>query len=164
MTADLPPIDDETDPTLKQPANVRKRRDPYVTLNRAMVVYIFIDLLFALPLLIFPVAFFDAIGMDPVVADQMGGFRWVGAALLAWGVSGILVLARPGGRAIFVTTGALQLTFSALAFLYSWSLDEYGWSVVYHLAAAAVLVLGSVYMWWARFVGRAVFKGRPIEP
>ncbi len=141
-----------------QGERVRKRRDPAATLNLAMVVYIFVTLVFALPLVIFPVTFFDLVGLDEAAAD-LGGLRWVGAVLLAWAVSGILVLARPGGRAIFVTTGALQFTFAALAFLYSWSLSEYEWSTWYHAAATSILVAGSLVLWWARLTGRKVFKG-----
>ena len=140
----------------------KARRDPAAVLNLAMVVYIFVNLLFALPLVIFPEAFFDVIGLPERVAEDLGGLRWVGAVLLAWAVSGILVLARPGGRAIFVTTGALQLTAAALAFLYSWSVDEFEWDSWYHLLSIVILVLGSVVLWWARFVGRRVFKGPEV--
>jgi len=123
-----------------------------------MVVYIFVNLLFALPLVILPATFFDAIGLPARTADQLGGLRWVGAVLLAWAISGILVLARPGGRAIFVTTGALQFTLAALAFLYSWSLGEYEWSGWYQVLATLVLVAGSVVMWWARLAGRKLLR------
>ncbi len=140
---------------------VRKKRDPAATLNLAMVVYIFVTLVFALPLVIFPVTFFDLIGLDERTAADLGGLRWVGGVLLAWAVSGILVLARPGGRAIFVTTGALQFTLAALAFLYSWSLGEFEWSTWYHAVATAVLIAGSLVLWWARLAGRKVFKGEP---
>ncbi len=136
----------------------RRPRDPTATFNIAMAVYIFVNLLFALPLVIFPVAFFDAIGLPTRVAEDLGGLRWVGAVLLAWAISGILVLARPGGRAIFVTTGAFQLSFAALAFLYSWSIDEFAWSTGYHLAATVVLVAGSIVMWWARLTGRKLLR------
>lgn len=142
-------------------AVVKQKRNAAGVLNIAMVVYIFINLVFALPLVIFPVAFFDVIGITSRAADELGGLRWVGAVLLAWAISGILVLAKPGGRAIFVTTGALQLTAGALAFLYSWSIEEFGWDTWYHLSATAILVGGSVVMWWARFVGRRVFK--PVD-
>ena len=69
------------------------------------------------------------------------------------------MLARPGGRAIFVTTGALQLTFGALAFVYSWSISEYEWSLWYHIVATTILVAGAAYMSWARLRGRSVLKG-----
>lgn len=137
----------------------RQPRDPAAVLNIAMVVYIFVTLLFALPLVIMPVTYFDVIGLEGSVADQLGGLRWVGAVLLAWAVSGIIVLARPGGRAIFLTTGALQFTAGALAFLYSWSIDEYAWSVYYQAFATIVLIAGSIVLWWARFAGRRVLRG-----
>ena len=146
-----------------QPPTAKRRRDPQDLLKLALVVYIFINLLFALPIVIGPEGFFDLIGLDTSTAEDLGGLRWVGAALLAWAISGILVLARPGGRAIFVTTGALQLTLTALAFLYSWSLDEVAWSSAYHLTATAILVTGSLIMWWARFAARKVFKGEIRE-
>jgi hypothetical protein len=143
-----------------EPRPARQPRDPAVTLNMAMLVYVFVTLVFALPLVILPGAFFDAIGLPERTADNLGGLRWVGAMLLAWAISGILVLVRPGGRAIFVTTGALQFTFGALSLLYSWSIDEYGWDVWFQGFATALLIGGSVVMWWARFSARKVFKDR----
>jgi hypothetical protein len=134
----------------------RTKRDPAAVLNAAMVVYIFVMLLFALPLVIFPQTFFDLIGLEARVADALGGLRWFGATLLAWAISGILVLARPGGRAIFVTTGALQLTLGALSFLYSWSVSEYEWSSWYHVIATLVLGASAAYLWWARVAARRV--------
>lgn len=156
--AELPPLPDEVGRgSVPTPAKVK--RDPSSVLTSAMVVYVFINLIFAIPLLVAPAAFFDAVGLDARVADDLGGLRWVGAVLLAWAVSGILVLARPEGRAIFVTTGALQLTFGAVAFAYSWSIGEYEWSLWYHLVATLILVAGAAYMLWARLRGRAVLKG-----
>ena len=154
---DLPPLPDEIG-TRSEPA-AKPKRDAASVLTSAMVVYVFINLLFALPLLVAPSSFFDAIGFSSIVAGQLDGLRWVGAVLLAWAVSGILVLARPGGRAIFVTTGALQLTFGALAFVYSWSISEYEWSLWYQIVATVVLTAGAAYMLWARLRGRSVLKG-----
>ncbi len=154
---DLPPLPDEVGASLQLPA--KPKRDAASVLTSAMVVYVFVNLLFSLPLLIAPVSFFDAIGLSKIEANALGGLRWVGAVLLAWAVAGILVLARPGGRAIFVTTGALQLTFGALAFVYSWSISEYEWSLWYHLVATLILVAGAGYMSWARLRGRSVLKG-----
>ncbi len=154
---DLPPLPEDVGGVSAQPG--KTKRDPASVLTSAMVVYVFINLLFALPLLVAPVAFFDLIGLEGRVADELGGLRWVGAVLLAWAVSGILVLARPGGRAIFVTTGALQLTLASVAFAYSWSIGEYRWSLWYQLVATLILVAGAVYMGWARLRGRAVLRG-----
>ncbi len=158
--ADLPDPGAPEGP-ITEPKRVKRPRDPAMTLTTAMVVYIFVNMIFALPLVIFPATFFDAIGLSDRVADELGGLRWVGAVLLAWAVAGILVLAKPEGRAIFVTTGALQLTLGALAFLYSWSIGEYGWSTWYQALASAVLSGGAIYLWWARLRGRAIFKGSP---
>ncbi len=133
-------------------------RDPAATLTTAMVVYIFINLAFALPLVVFPATYFDIIGLDDSVADELGALRWVGAVLLAWAISGIQVMARPVGKAVFVTTGALQLTLAAVAFLYSWSIREYGWDLWYQILGSAVLTGGAVYMWWARMSGRKLLR------
>lgn len=138
----------------------KRPRDPAATLTSAMWVYIAVNLVFALPLLFFPQSFFDLIDLDDRVADDLGGLRWVGAVLLAWVISGLVVLARPEGRAIFVTTGAFQLSLAALAFLYSWSVDEYRWSTWYQVVSTAILAVGSLYLWWARFRGRALFRSR----
>jgi len=138
---------------------VRKTRDPAATLTSALVVYIFVNLALALPLVIFPVAYFDLIGLDGTVADQLGGLRWVGAMLLAWSITAIAVLARPEGRAVFVTAGAAQLSMGAFAFLYSWSIHEYKWSTWYQAVVSLVLMGGAVYLWWARMSSRKLLKG-----
>lgn len=134
-------------------------RDPAATLTTAMVVYIFINLAFALPLVIFPAAYFDVIGLDDAVADDLGGLRWVGAMLLAWSLSAIQVMARPEGKGVFVSAGAFQLTLGAVAFLYSWSIREYDWDLWYQIVSSLLLTGGAVYMWWARMSGRKVLKG-----
>lgn len=145
-----------------QPA--KRPRDPAATLTAAMVAYIFVNLAFALPLVIFPTTYFRVIGLERAVADQLGGLRWVGAALLAWAVTAIVVLARPEGRGVFVTAGAVQLTFAALGFMYSWSIHEYEWDVWYQAVATGLLVAGAVYLWWARMSGRRVLKGLGRSP
>lgn len=136
----------------------KKAKDPAMTLTTAFVVYIFINLALALPLVIFPVAYFELIGLDETVAGNLGGLRWVGAVLLAWTITGIAVMARPEGRGVFLTAGATQFTMGALGFLYSWSLNEYGWSTWYQAVCSVVLTLGAVYLWWARLSGRKLLR------
>lgn len=150
----------------EQPAEakeIRKTRDPAATLTSALVVYVFVNMGLALPLVIFPVAYFDLIGLDQTVADQLGGLRWVGAVLLAWSIAGIAVLARPEGRGVFVTAGAAQLTMGAIGFLYSWSIDEYKWDTWYQAASSIVLTAGAIYLWWARLSGRKVLRGEKAK-
>ncbi len=141
----------------------KKPRDPATTLTTAFVVYIFINLALALPLVIFPVAYFEVIGLDDVVADNLGGLRWVGAVLLAWSITAIAVMARPEGRGVFVTAGAAQLTLGALGFLYSGSIDEYGWGTWYQALCSVVLTVGAVYLWWARLSGRKLLRSQDQE-
>lgn len=138
---------------------VRRERDPASTLTSSMVVYIAINLVYGLPLAAAPQWFFDVIGMSPRVADDLGGVRWLGASLLAWGVSGVIVLLRPGGRSTFVTAGALQLSAAAVALLYSWSVGEYEWSTWFQVLTALVFFGGAVYLGFARLAGRKVLKG-----
>lgn len=138
---------------------VRRERDPASTLTSSMVVYIAINLVFGLPLAAAPQWFFDAIGMQGRVADDLGGLRWLGASLVAWGVSGVIVLLRPGGRSTFVTAGALQLSAAAVALLYSWSVREYEWSTWFHVVLTLVVLAGAVYLGFARLAGRKVLKG-----
>lgn len=159
MTDRSPGEEPESGDEVVEGRRARKQRDPAATLASAMVVYVFVNLAFALPLVILPVTYFDLIGLDGAVADELGGLRWVGAVLLAWAITGIVVMARPEGRAVFVTAGAFQLTFAALAFLYSWSVREYAWSVWYQALASGLLTTGAVYLWWARMSGRKVLKG-----
>ena len=160
---ELPELPEQPAPAAgKKP---RVKRDPASTLTSAMLVYIFVTMLLALPLVIVPGAFFDVIGLEDSVAEQLNGLRWVGAVLLAWAVSGILVLARPEGRAIFVTAGALQMTFAALSLLYSWSVSEYEWSTWYQVIITVVVLAAAVFLWWARLAGRRVLSGpKPKKP
>lgn len=141
----------------------KKPRDPAATLSTALVVYIFINLALALPLVVFPVAYFEVIGLDDSIAGNLGGLRWVGAVLLAWSITGVAVMARPEGRGVFVTAGAAQLTLGAIAFLYSWSIDEYRWSTWYHALCSIILTGGAAYLWWARLSGRKVLRGSRQE-
>lgn len=163
MSGDMPPDQlpelPESPPATPAPAKAKVKRDPAATLTTAMLVYIFVTMVLALPIVIVPGAFFDVIGLDGSVADQLNGLRWVGAVLLAWAVSGILVLARPEGRAIFVTAGALQMSFAALSLLYSWSVGEYEWSTWYQVAITLVVLGAAVFLWWARLTGRKVLSG-----
>jgi hypothetical protein len=145
------------------PVEPKTPRDPAATLTTSFVVYIFINLALALPLVIFPVAYFEVIGLDDAVADSLGGLRWVGAVLLAWSITGIAVMARPEGRGVFVTAGATQLTLGAIGFLYSWSINEYRWSTWYHAVCSVVLTAGAAYLWWARLSGRKVLRGSSEE-
>jgi hypothetical protein len=142
---------------------VKRPRDPATTLTTALVVYIFINLFLALPLVIFPIAYFKVIGLDDTIADQMGGLRWVGAVLLAWSITAIAVMARPVGRGVFVTAGATQLTLGALGLFYSLSLREYHWSGWYQWLCALLLTVGAIYMWWARLSGRKLLRGAREE-
>lgn len=150
---------DPTEPV--EPATRRepkKPRDPASTLTTAFVVYIFVNLALALPLVIFPVAYFEIIGLDDSAAGNLGGLRWVGAVLLAWSITGIAVMARPEGRGVFVTAGAVQLTMGALGFMYSWSISEYRWSTWYQALCSVILTASAVYLWWARLSGRRLLR------
>jgi hypothetical protein len=143
----------------RRPPAPKQPRDPATTLTTALVVYIFVNLAFGLPLVIFPVTYFEVIGLDDGVAAQLGGLRWFGAVLLAWSITAIAVMARPVGRGVFVTAGATQLTLAALGFLYSLSIGEYHWSAWYQWLCAIVSSGGAVYMWWARLSGRKLLRG-----
>lgn len=147
----------ETDQTIEE--RVRRERDPASTLTSSMVVYIAINLVYGLPLAAAPQWFFDVIGTPSRIADDLGGLRWLGASLLAWGVSGVIVLLRPGGRSTFVTAGALQLSAAAVALLYSWSVGEYEWSTLFHVITTLIVLGGAVYLGFARLAGRKVLKG-----
>jgi hypothetical protein len=153
-------LDDGSDGE-QAPRRRRRPADPAKTLNTALLVYILINLFFALPLVVDPERFFDVIGLTAVESAATGGLRWFGAMLLAWAVSGLFVLARPVGRGIFVTTGALQLTFGSVALVYSWIGGEPDWSTQYHALMVVISTGGAIYLWWARFRSRAVLRHEP---
>lgn len=129
----------------------RAPRDPENTLRAALLVYISVNLLLGVPLTLVPSGFLDLIGINPDTAATLGGLRVFGAMLVAWGVAAMLVIARPIGRAYFVTAGVLQLTFGAVAFVYSWAIGESLGAVWFQVVAAAILSGSAGYMWWARY-------------
>lgn len=139
----------------------REPRHPVDTLRIAMIVYIAVNLLYGIPLTFVPGSFLDVIGVEEATAGELGGLRWMGAMLLAWGVSGILVLARPVGRAYFVTAGALQLTFGAAAVLYSWLIGDGLGAVWFETLTVAIFVGSAAYLSWARLKARAVLAQDP---
>jgi hypothetical protein len=162
VTAGQPPAPppEPAEPQGPEPAPRKPKRDPVGTLNLALLVYLGVTTVFAVPLLLFPAAFYDLIGVSSRAAAELGGLRWVGGMLAAWVVSGVLVLASPSGRAIFVTTGALQLSFGAAAFVYSWITDDFLGYTWFNAIVTLVLIAAAVYLWWARFRARAVLHVR----
>ena len=140
----------------QEEAPPKRPRDPADTLRIAMVVYIAVNLILGIPLMLIPVGFLDFIGVEEVIAEHLGGLRWVGAVLVAWGIAGILVLARPVGRAYFVTAGSLQLTFAAVAFIYSWWVGESLGDVWFQTLVSVVLVGSAAFLWWARLKARGI--------
>ncbi len=128
------------------------------TLRWAMLWYIAVNLALGIPLMLFPVEFLGLIGLDDATATALGGLRWVGAMLVAWAVAGLLILARPGGRAYFVTAGALQMTFGAGALLYSSITEEQLASLWFHTLLTVVFVGTAIYLWVARLSAKAVLS------
>ena len=127
------------------------------TLRWAMLWYTAVNLAIGLPLLLIPVQFLDIIGVDDAAAVTVGGLRWIGAMLTAWAVAAIIIVLRPGGRAFFVTAGALQMSFGAAALLYSSVVEEQLASLWFHTLITVVFVGTAVYLWVARFRAKEAF-------
>ncbi|GMQ85200.1 MAG: hypothetical protein BMS9Abin07_0765 [Acidimicrobiia bacterium] len=127
------------------------------TLRWAMLWYIAVNLAIGVPLLLIPVQFLNVIGVDDATAVELGGLRWMGAMLTAWAVAGIIIVLRPGGRAFFVTAGALQMSFGAAALLYSSVVEEQLASLWFHTLVTVVFVGTAVYLWVARFRAKEEF-------
>jgi hypothetical protein len=127
-------------------------------LRWAMLWYVAVNLAIGLPLLLIPVQFLSLIGVDDATAVALGGLRWVGAMLVAWAVAALMIVARPAGRAYFVTAGALQMTFGAAALLYSSFVDEQLASLWFHTLITVVFVGTAIYLWVARFRAKEAFQ------
>ncbi len=137
----------------------RPPRDPADTLRAALVVYALVNLAFGVPILLVPTGFFGAVGVDGETSARLGGWRWVGAILVAWAVSALLVVARPYGRAYFVTVGSLQMTAAAVAYTYSWWAGE-GLGAPWFQALVSVVFAGTALVsWWGRIRARRVLSG-----
>jgi hypothetical protein len=139
-----------------EPSPERLPRDPADTLRIALLVYLVVNLVVGVPLMLVPTGFLDFIGVDEAIAAELGGLRLFGAMLVAWGIAAMLVVARPAGRAYFVTAGALQLSFGAAAILYTWLVGDSFGAVWFRAVTSAVLVASAGYLWWARYRARAV--------
>lgn len=146
---------DEPIEDLTQPAPPPTRTG---ILRWAMLWYTAVNLAIGLPLMLFPVEFLDLIGVDDATAVALGGLRWVGAMLVAWAVAALIIVARPGGRAYFVTAGALQMTFGAGALLYSSFVDEQLGALWFHTLVTVVFVGTAIYLWVARYRAREAFS------
>lgn len=161
-SADIPEFEPETGfETEMEPRSTKSapaKRDPVSTLNLAILVYIAVNALFGIPLTLAPAGFYDFVGVASEATVEFDGLRWLGAMLLAWAVSAILVLARPTGRAFFVTAGSLQLTFGAVAFVYSWSLGEGLGATWFQVVGSVVLIGAALVLWWARLTARKVLS------
>ena len=153
---DLSADEPTTSPAASAP---RQKRDPAGTLSLAMLVYIAVNAIFGV-LLLFPAQFYDFVGVRSSIADDLGGLRWVGAMLLSWAVAAILVLARPVGRAFFVTTGSLQLTVVAVALAYSLAIDDGLGATWFQILSALIWAAAAGVMWWARLGARKVLSGK----
>jgi hypothetical protein len=128
-------------------------------LRWAMLWYVFVNLAIGVPLMLFPERFLKLIGVDDAIAVELGGgLRWVGAMLVAWAVAALIIVARPGGRAYFVTAGALQMTFAAGALLYSSYVDEQLASLWFHTLLTVVFVGTALFLWLARLRARDAFS------
>ena len=128
------------------------------SLRWAMLWYIAVNLALGLPLMLIPVEFLKLVGVNDATAVALGGLRWIGAMLVAWAVAGIIIVARPGGRAYFVTAGALQMTFGAGALIYSSVTEEQLGSLWFHTLVTVLFVASAVYLWVARFRAREAFS------
>lgn len=136
------------------------RRDPVSTLNVGMLVYIGVNTLIGVPLTLAPAGLYEFVGVASEVASELNGLRWLGAMMLAWAISAILILARPVGRGFFVTAGSLQLTLGAAAFVYSWSLGEQLGDTWFQIVMTIILVGSAAVLWWARLKARNVLAGK----
>lgn len=123
-----------------------------------MIWYIAVNLAIGLPLMLFPAEFLDLIGVDDATAVALGGLRWVGAMLVAWAVAGLMIVARPAGRAYFVTAGALQMTFGAGALIYASIVEEQLAALWFHTLLTVVFVGTAAFLWVARFRAKEAFS------
>lgn len=149
---------DEADNDQEPLVPAETRPDRSGSLRWAMVWYSVVNLAIGIPLLLFPVAFFELVGVDDAIAAELGAMRWVGAMLVAWAIAALLLVARPEGRAYFVTAGALQMSFGAAALIYSSIVEEQFGALWFHTLITVVFVGTAAFMWVARFRARQAFQ------
>lgn len=145
---------DETAEDQEPLVPIETRPDRANSLRWAMLWYSAVNLAIGLPLMLFPAAFAKFVGVEDAIADELGGLRWAGAMLVAWAVAALLLVARPGGRAYFVTAGALQMTFGAAALIYSSVVEEQFGALWFHTLITVVFVGTAAFMWVARYGAR----------
>lgn len=136
----------------------REPLEPGTHLRLSVLLYVGVNLVYGIPMALGPSLLWgDIAGADGRELDALVSNRWVGAALIAWGAGGLLVLLRPGGRQTMVTTFALQFTLAAAFLVISALADEFAFVDTWFVLLAIVVVgFGGAYLWYARWRGRAV--------
>jgi hypothetical protein len=116
-------------------------------LKIVLIIYAIVCLVYGLAYLIVPDALVKMSGGDPVFH---GWLRWSGGILVALGIGSILVVGKPQGQGIYVTTIALGSLLAGLALLFAWiTLEEDANAWFTALPTIIVLVLTGL-LWWSR--------------
>ena len=131
---------------------------PGTHLRLAVLAYVVVNIGYGLPIALWPDLIWDTIaGADSGAAEILRSTRWAGAALVAWGIGGMLVLARPKGRQTMVTTFALQESLAAVAIAVSLFGSEFDFADAWFPVLSLIVVAaGAAYLWYARWAGREV--------
>ena len=116
-------------------------------LKIVLIIFAIVALVYGLCYFFVPDFLVKLSGGEPVFH---GWLRWSGGVLIALGIGSILVILKPKGQGIFVTTIALGCLLAGLALIYGWiTLGEE--AHVWFTAVPTILVLAiSVLLWWSR--------------
>lgn len=134
--------------------------EPGTHLRLSVALYIGINLIYGLPIAIWPDLIWKTIAdIDGKHLEALRSTRWAGAILVAWAIGGLLTLARPEGRTTMVTTFALQYSLAAVALVVSSLSDEFKFAPTWFVLVSIIGVgLTALYLWYGRWAGRKVLK------
>ncbi len=118
-----------------------------VFLKIVLIIFAIVALVYGLCYFFVPDFLVKLSGGEPV---YHGWLRWSGGVLIALGIGSILVVLKPQGQGIIVTTIALGCLLSGLALLYGWiTLGEE--AKVWFTAMPTIITLAlAILLWWGR--------------
>ena len=114
-------------------------------LKITLIVFAVIALVYGIIYVFVPQVLVEASDSGPVPS---GWLRWSGAILVALGIGAIMVIRKPAGQEIFITTLALGTLFCGLALLYSAIFEVAGIGNIEHTLVPAIInIILSVLFW-----------------
>lgn len=128
-------------------------------LKIVLFIYAIVCLVYGLAYMIVPDALVKMSGGDPVFH---GWLRWSGGILIALGIGSLLVVGKPKGQGIFITTIALGGLLAGLALLSAWITAEEGTNKWFPALPTIIVLALACLLWWSRQQAKDVLYPKTV--